>query len=107
MPFPTLSKTVSCLFACVAFAAIMSVEAANATIYYVATNGSDSYPGTNTQPLRTIAAGVKELSAGDTLYVKVGDLYGIYSTLASSHPQRNILEQSHHGGRQSRRYRHH
>ena len=68
-----LFKTVSCLFACVAFAAvIMSVEAAHATIYYVATNGSDCNPGTTTQPLRTIAGGVKMLSAGDTLYVKSG-----------------------------------
>jgi parallel beta-helix repeat protein len=55
-----------------AFAAIMCVEAANATIYYVATTGSDSNPGTSSQPFRTIVAGVKKLSAGDTLYVKSG-----------------------------------
>ena len=45
---------------------------ANATTYYVATNGNDSNPGTNSQPFRTINEGVQALSAGDTLYVKSG-----------------------------------
>ena len=99
MPFPTLSKTVSCLFACVAFAAIMSVEAAHATIYYVATNGSDSYPGTNTQPLRTIAAGVKRAFRRRHPVCQSRNLCRIHSTLASPYPQRNFLEQSHHRGR--------
>ncbi|MEX2493397.1 MAG: right-handed parallel beta-helix repeat-containing protein [Nitrospirales bacterium] len=73
MPFFCLTKTFSVLCACVAFAAvIMTVEAAHATIYYVATTGNDRNPGTNAQPLRTIAEGVRSLSAGDTLYVKSG-----------------------------------
>ena len=65
-------KSLNCILACVAFAVTLSVEAANATVYYVATTGSDSNPGTNSQPLRTIKEGVKRLSAGDTLYVKSG-----------------------------------
>ncbi len=48
------------------------LDVANATIYYVATNGNDSNPGTSAQPFRTIKEGMMALSAGDTLYVKSG-----------------------------------
>ncbi|MCA9469715.1 MAG: DUF1565 domain-containing protein, partial [Nitrospira sp.] len=67
-----LYKFICRVLTCVAITSTMAISAANATIYYVATNGSDSNPGTNSQPLRTIAKGVKTLSAGDTLYVKSG-----------------------------------
>ena len=40
--------------------------------YFVATNGSDTNPGTQTQPFRTIARGVSVLTPGDTLYVTSG-----------------------------------
>ncbi|MDR4495887.1 MAG: right-handed parallel beta-helix repeat-containing protein, partial [Nitrospirales bacterium] len=60
------------IFAGVTLIFTIAIEAANATTYYVATNGNDSNPGTNSQPLRTITKGVKILSAGDTLYVKAG-----------------------------------
>jgi hypothetical protein len=40
--------------------------------YYVATNGNDANPGTETQPFRTIAHGVSGLTPGDTLYVTSG-----------------------------------
>jgi|GEM_PF-980498 len=40
--------------------------------YYVATTGSDTNPGTETQPFRTLARGVSVLAPGDTLYVKSG-----------------------------------
>ena len=51
---------------------LFSSNTAHATTYYVATNGNDSNPGTNSQPLRTINQGVGKLSAGDTLLVKAG-----------------------------------
>jgi len=40
--------------------------------YYVATNGSDSNPGTAAQPFRTLTRGVRALSAGTVLYVRGG-----------------------------------
>jgi len=45
------------------------------TFYYVATNGSDSNPGTEAQPFRTIAKGASSLGPGDTLYVRGGIYY--------------------------------
>lgn len=43
-----------------------------AATYYVATNGSDSNPGTQAAPFRTIAYAVKKMVAGDTTYVRGG-----------------------------------
>jgi len=40
--------------------------------YYVATNGSNSNPGTISQPFRTIAKGVSMLTPGKTLLVRSG-----------------------------------
>ncbi|PTL35898.1 hypothetical protein CLG94_09105 [Candidatus Methylomirabilis limnetica] len=40
--------------------------------YYVATTGNDGYPGTETQPFRTLSRGVSVLIPGDTLYVMSG-----------------------------------
>jgi len=40
--------------------------------YYVATNGSETNPGTQGQPLRTIAQGISILQAGDTLQIRNG-----------------------------------
>ena len=51
------SLTASCLYA---------------TTYYVSLTGSDGNPGTQDQPLQTIARGLAVLSAGDTLYLKAG-----------------------------------
>lgn len=42
------------------------------TVYYVATNGDDSNPGTEDEPFRTLVKGVSALAARDTLYVKEG-----------------------------------
>ena len=41
-------------------------------VYYVATTGYDGYPGTETQPFRTLSHGVSVLTPGDTLYVMSG-----------------------------------
>ncbi|MFC1626686.1 right-handed parallel beta-helix repeat-containing protein [Patescibacteria group bacterium] len=44
----------------------------NATTYYVATNGSDSNVGTQSQPLATFDKANQVIQAGDTLYIKDG-----------------------------------
>jgi len=67
-----LTKALSAAFAFMAFAVVICGESAHAITYYVAKTGSNSNPGTNSQPFRTIAEGVRNLSAGDTLYVKAG-----------------------------------
>ncbi|MDR3734158.1 MAG: right-handed parallel beta-helix repeat-containing protein [Acidobacteriaceae bacterium] len=41
-------------------------------VRYVATNGSDSNPGTLTAPFKTIDKGISMLTPGDTLYVRAG-----------------------------------
>lgn len=40
--------------------------------YYVATNGSDSNPGTLSQPWLTIQKGFSSISPGDILYIRGG-----------------------------------
>jgi parallel beta-helix repeat protein len=51
-----------------------------AATYYVATDGRDSNPGTEERPFQTLSRGVRDLSPGDTLYVKDGTYttWGIY-----------------------------
>lgn len=44
----------------------------HAATYYVATNGSDSNPGSQGAPFRTIAHGLRHLQPGDTLYLRGG-----------------------------------
>lgn len=44
----------------------------NGATYYVATTGSDSNPGSSTQPFRTIQRGVDASAAGDTIIVRDG-----------------------------------
>ena len=45
------------------------------TTYYVATNGSDSNPGTITRPFATIAYAASKVQPGDTVYVRGGTYY--------------------------------
>jgi hypothetical protein len=49
----------------------LSSHAAN-NIYYVAKNGSDSNPGSETSPWLTIQKAAKTMVAGDTVFVKAG-----------------------------------
>jgi len=46
--------------------------ASNGTVYYVAPTGSDSNPGTQDYPWRTIQKAADTLAAGDTVYIKAG-----------------------------------
>ena len=46
-----------------------------ASVYYVATNGNDNYPGTLAQPWRTITKAANTMVAGDTVYIKAGTYY--------------------------------
>ena len=50
----------------------LGANTAQATVFYVASNGDDSSTGSEVAPFRTISHGVSVLSAGDTLYVKEG-----------------------------------
>lgn len=47
-------------------------QLAGATKYYVATDGSDTDPGTLAEPFATWAKGITEASAGDTIYLRGG-----------------------------------
>ena len=51
---------------------LVGAQKGEAGTYYVATDGSDSNPGTEAQPFQTLSRGVDSLSAGDILYVKNG-----------------------------------
>jgi hypothetical protein len=44
----------------------------NAATYYASPTGSDTNPGTNSQPFRTVARGIQAASAGDTIVLKDG-----------------------------------
>jgi hypothetical protein len=58
--------------ACILASAFLPTVAAHAATYYVATTGNNSYPGTSSQPWRTVAYAVSKMVAGDTTYVKGG-----------------------------------
>jgi len=46
--------------------------AGHAATYYVATNGSNSNPGTLAQPWRSVQKAADSLAPGDTAYVRRG-----------------------------------
>jgi hypothetical protein len=50
----------------------VSTVTAHAETYYVATTGSNSNPGTSSQPWQTVAYAVSKMVAGDTTYVRGG-----------------------------------
>ncbi len=49
-----------------------SISSSSSNTYYVAKTGSDSNPGTESQPWLTIQKAANTLVAGDTAYVKAG-----------------------------------
>jgi hypothetical protein len=65
-----VNNLVTCLIAVI----LMGTLAANcqAATYYVATTGSDSNPGTTTQPFRTITFAYSRVVAGDYILVQPG-----------------------------------
>jgi parallel beta-helix repeat protein len=69
------------IFACVLLFLCLNASAAT---YYVSTSGSNSYPGTFSQPFATIQYGVDHLtSPGDILYIR-GGTYTPSSTVGNS-----------------------
>ncbi len=62
--------------ACLLVSALLASLPVHAATYYVATSGSDSNPGTSSQPWKTVAYAVDKMVAGDTTYVKSGTYYG-------------------------------
>lgn len=66
------------------FTLLYNFAASPAITYYVATNGSDTNPGTQTQPFQTISKAVSTATGGDTILVNSG----VY------HEQVNILKSS-------------
>ena len=75
---PLTMKVVLLALLCVGYqsvATLLSEEgpsAASATVYYVAPTGSNSNPGTEDQPWRTIQKAADTLVAGDTVHIKAG-----------------------------------
>ncbi len=51
---------------------VLSPWAATAATYYVATDGNDANPCTESQPCQSIAKGINSLRSGDTLYLRGG-----------------------------------
>ena len=54
---------------------VMAVGEADASTYYMATNGSDSNGGTSAAPFGTFSKAMGVLTAGDTLLIKDGTYY--------------------------------
>jgi hypothetical protein len=65
--------------------ALLLPSAVHAATYYVATNGSDSNPGTSSSPVRTIQDAVNMARPGDTILVGDGT-YGAEGAGSSSMP---------------------
>lgn len=73
-----LAATAS-LFACAMHrgeSASSAVESVTGATYYVSASGSDSNPGTATQPWRTLQKAVDTIAAGDTVLVGAGTYAG-------------------------------
>jgi len=64
---PLLSLSGSCILFF-----LLEVTAVHGATYYVATNGSDSNPGSLNQAFKSFAKGVSKLQPGDTLYIRGG-----------------------------------
>ena len=68
------------------------------TTYYVATNGSDSNPGTEQQPWRTIQHAAENVSAGDTVLVRGGVYNEHVATRASGNTSNGYITLSSYPG---------
>jgi len=75
------------------------VGTSSGTTYFVATNGSDSYPGTSGQPWLTLQHAVDAISAGDTIVVKDGTYAGCrMDTIPGASGAVKTLKAEHHLG---------
>jgi hypothetical protein len=74
------------------------VRAAGET-FYVASDGDDSQPGTQTAPLRTIQKAAAVARAGDTVLVRAGVYHGHVVLRHSGEPGQPIVFQNHPGER--------
>jgi hypothetical protein len=54
---------------------ILGTQVSDAATYYVATNGGDSYPGTEAQPWKTLQKAAASVQAGDTVRIRAGDYF--------------------------------
>lgn len=61
---------------------------------YVSPNGSDSNPGTQDEPFRTIARAAQVVTPGTTVHVAPGTYSGSFKTLASGTAEARIVFQS-------------
>lgn len=62
----------------------------NGNTYYVATNGSDSNPGTDALPFKTIQKAANTVAAGDTVYIRTGT-YNEFVDIESSGTENNYI----------------
>lgn len=61
----------------------------NATVYYVATDGSDSNAGTKDKPFATLNAAQDKVVAGDTVYFR-GGTYSIRESQIMGYEVNNL-----------------
>ena len=67
----------TCVFLVVGFVlTVATCGVVSATTYYVSTSGSDSWPGTQSQPWATLQYAVDTISNGDTILVMPGTYVG-------------------------------
>ncbi|HEY9742429.1 MAG TPA: right-handed parallel beta-helix repeat-containing protein [Coleofasciculaceae cyanobacterium] len=59
----------------VLFGTLLAKPVRAATTYYIATNGSDSNPGTQAKPFATLTHAATKTKPGDTVYVRGGTYY--------------------------------
>ena len=82
----TAGRLVAMTFAMFCFA-FLHADVVSAATYYVATNGSDSNPGTQSQPFQTVQKGLSVLQAGDTLYLRGGTYAATMTTTVKRYQQ--------------------
>jgi hypothetical protein len=54
---------------------VLGTQVSDAATYYVVTNGSDSSPGTEAQPWKTLQKAAASVQAGDTVRIRAGDYF--------------------------------
>jgi hypothetical protein len=83
--YPLISTSIFLLFF------LLNAADASAATYYIATTGSDSNPGTLSQPWRTIGKANSTLQAGDTVYIRAGTYNESISLMLSGNAGNYII----------------